>query len=186
MTAHQSKKQPKKQFFAVDGRCLTIHESLKSQPHGVQSNKRPRHRSQNSRVGIKLGNGSFTAIRTTSKTTSTPWKKSRSPVRLVRASALIVLGGSESEVASPGAGAAVVAVAARGRHSPEVLATETRRIFVLLSARAARRASLAREMESWAWEAERAASSEAAAAAFERAVVGLRGFGRVGGCASGR
>ena len=38
--------------FAVDGRCLLIRirESPKSQPHGVQNIKRPRHRSQNSRV----------------------------------------------------------------------------------------------------------------------------------------
>ena len=63
-----------------------------------------------------------------------------------------------------GTGAAVVAVAARGRLLAEARASATRRVFVALSAR---RASLAREMESWAREAERAASSEAAAAAFE-------------------
>ena len=49
MTAHPSKEQAKK-VFAVDGRCLVIRERLESQPHGVQSTKRPRHRSQNSRI----------------------------------------------------------------------------------------------------------------------------------------
>ena len=96
-----------------------------------------------------------------------PCMKSRSPVRLIRASTAIALEGSGSEGSSPGAGVAVVAVAARGRRSAEVPASAIRPVFVLLSTRAARRASLAREMESWAREAERAASSEAAAAAFE-------------------
>ena len=89
-----------------------------------------------------------------------------------RASTTMALERCWSEGPSPGAGvrtgAAVVAVAARGRLSAEVAASATRRVLVALFARAARRAFLAREVYSWAREAERAAfSSEAATAALE-------------------
>ena len=86
--------------------------------------------------------------------------------------------------AAVGTGAAGDVLVAKERLSSEISASATRWVFVLLSSRAALKACLARKMESWTLR--RAALSDAAMAAFVDAVGGLRGFGSVGGGASGR
>ena len=117
-----------------------------------------------------------------------PCRKSRFPGRRVRASTANSLESYWSEVsdlgAAVGTGAAGDVLVAKERLSSEISASATRWVFVLLSARAALKACLARKMESWTLR--RAALSDAAMAAFVDAVGGLRGFGSVGGGASGR
>ena len=92
ITARRTKKAGKNKIV-VNGRCLTLRESLKSQPHGVQRAERPQLRSHcpGGSVGTKLGYCSLTAIQTTSKTISAPGAKTCSVPRPPCTSRLIIL-----------------------------------------------------------------------------------------------
>ena len=80
MTALRTKNQAEKSFFAVDGRCLVMCQGTKAfhiasnEAYGFESvDIEPGYN-----VGIKVGNCSFTVIRTTSITMSTPGARTRS------------------------------------------------------------------------------------------------------------